>query len=547
MKAITSWWVLIFMRLMQVKNYLRTLLRQSGFWAALSGMGVAFAITRAFLKRGGAEEPAAVATPAALGDIPSFDLVAGALVWALVLWNLGRRTKHAPFAIKEPDAVLILTSPITSRAIFSFHLALSNLHVLWMAMWWLGVSTMVLGVEAVRDEAALSWAYVGFLVASLLGRSCGLAVWSWLQAMDGKAPERAERVRRGVRAGLTVVSLASLFWLTAPIISGLNPGADAALFTPSLIGRAVERLEAVTAIPPASWVRAVASGVPAGLAPALLLVVLAQAVAVRFATDYYEPLVRRAEEEGDLMRRTSRRDADAQAAVLQTLSSRTKGVVQLPPFGRGPGALVWSGLVRSVRITTAIATLSLVTNVVVGAGLGAAVRWWGLAPKWALLGPALLALLSGGAGNLINELNRPHIYLIPGAAWKKLLATGLVSVVDQAVHGTLVLITASLVAPLSIVDVIPAWVVHVAATALAQAAAGFGQVALPLWIRGGARSMLLLGLTLLLAAPGLVFCFAGGSPSVVSLALPVVVAFLIPAVVAFALSVALFGRAEMTA
>ena len=79
MKAITSWWVLIFMRLMQVKNYLRTLLRQSGFWAALSGMGVAFAITRAFLKRGGAEEPAAVATPAALGDIPSFDLVTGSV------------------------------------------------------------------------------------------------------------------------------------------------------------------------------------------------------------------------------------------------------------------------------------------------------------------------------------------------------------------------------------------------------------------------------------------------------------------------------------
>lgn len=606
MKAIHSWRALIYLRLVQAKNFLRTLLRQSGFWAALIGMGIGIAMVRVL--SGGMSDgsnaggPESFAAPASLGEIPSFELAAGTLVWVLIIWNLLQRTKRAPFLIKEPDAVLILTSPISSRSFLGFQLAVGNLHLLWMAVWWLGISMLLLRADTEQESFLFWWTYVGYLVAMLVGRSCGFAEWTWLQAVEGKDPERAERVRRGVRLGVTALSLLALIWVTEPIARGLNLGAGGRIWDPSAFGRVVERLDAVTSIPPAAWVRAVvasgsaadtsgpttgvlpapeapaqvtpppgapapdaaAPGAPApptsapaaapslsarfwgGLLPALVLVGLAQTVAIRFATDYYDPLVRRAEEEGDLLRRASGRDADAQAVALEALVGGTKWMAHLPPFGRGPMALLWSGLTRSLRLNAAIATVAIATNVILGAGLGAAIRWWGLSAKWALLGPALLTLLSGNSGNLMTELGRPYIYLFPGSAWKKLLSTGLVSVVDNAAHGFLVIAMAAVVAQLGFTDVMVGLVIIVAAAILAQAAAGLGQIALPLWIRGGVRSLLLLVLTLVLAGPGLVLGFVGARGSAATMVLPVAVAFLVPAVVAFVLSVSIFGRAEMS-
>ena len=346
--------------------------------------------------------------------------------------------------------------------------------------------------------------------------------------------------------------------LAAPVVGQWRPGSIGGWVDQPIVSRLVERLDALTSVPPANWMRGVVAGngslgaagslaerVWGGLGPALLLVGLMQAVAICCATDYYEPLVQRAERVGDLMRRAGRREVDAQGVALEAFRTETKWMVSLPAFGIGPGALLWSGLTRTVRFNTALVIVSIITYLLLGVGLGAAVRWWNVSVHWAWIAPSLLALLSGGAGNLVDELSRPNIYLFPGPPWQRLLAAIGVSVVDNVLNGIPFLAFLAVVAPLALADSLAAFVMLMAAAILSQATAGLGQIMLPSWIGGGTRSMLVFGLSAVLSAPGLIVYLLGVNDSATAVALPVAGAFLIAAAAAFALSVVFFDRAEL--
>ena len=498
MMARASWKALLYLRVAQTRNYFRTLVRQPGFWAMLGGAGAGMTVVRAL--RGGEGGGDRTAFAAALPEPFPIEVAVGVIAWLAIFWGLWQGTRKAPFEIRESDAVLLLPSPMSSRAFFALYLAVDNVRRLWAAAWLIGLSLIVLPVDPRVDEFSFPWAYLGYFVASLLGRSFAFAEWSWLQALEGREPGRAVRLRRGLRFGLIGVALVVAVWLAAGVMSG--PRSVGQNVEQAAVGRWVERLDGLTSLPPTSWVRSMVAGggstgsaavgsiserLWGGLAPALLLVGLAQAAAIRSATDYYEPLVHRAESLGNLARRASHREIDAQGVALEAFRSKTEWMVSLPPFGRGPGALLWSGLTRTVRFGIALATVSILTYFVLGIGLGAAVRWWGVSVYWAWVAPSLLAILTGSASNLVDELGRPYIFLFPGPPWRRLLAAVWVSVFDNVLNGTLFLALLAIVAPLTLSDSLAAFGMLVAAALLSQTAAGLGQIMLPSWIGGRER------------------------------------------------------------
>ena len=75
MKAIATWQTLSYLRLAQARNFLRTLFRQSGFWALLAGAG--FVVTVVRVLRGGVGAPDRDPIPPALAESLPIDLAAG--------------------------------------------------------------------------------------------------------------------------------------------------------------------------------------------------------------------------------------------------------------------------------------------------------------------------------------------------------------------------------------------------------------------------------------------------------------------------------------
>lgn len=515
-----EWW--------QFRNRLRRLLRSPGWLVFYGLIVVGFVAVMVQVARlsavPGNHEVQAEAIVTGFRP-PATAVLAG---WALVamLMSLYGAPRRPPVIFSSADVSLLLPAPISPRVVlagqFLRQLFLELLRAIPNLVWSLLVLMKLDYPVGFSGVFSLLAAFVLIhMVAELVG-----AV-GWL-AVHRKPAEQAARTGRRLRAAVVVVATILAVWALWPAFRGQG-GQGVAGIRPAL-EVTFERLEKAAELPPLRWLasfglpfewqfareatgaasRREAPGWPAatreGFLATLLLVGALAAAALHLAEDYYEPAVAQTQtfiQAAEVAKKAGEAQAtDLQGTVLTMLGRSADprlSHVSVPPFGRGAWAITWEQALRYLRFERATAVYSLVFIGLFGAGLGLLVRYLNLASFWLWLVPLAMPLLSQGSGYLADELRQPHIFLIPAAPWRRLLATAVVPWFDVSLDTSLMLWTSVLVGTVGragagfasiAASALASWLLLLALCALGQATVLLGTVIVPSWLPPFTRSLL---------------------------------------------------------
>lgn len=491
------------------------------------------------------------------------EAIAAGYVGTSLLVGTYAATRTAPWAFEAADGTWLFVTPVPPATVALWQLVrravtgfLSSLPmvVLIAALAAGSGEARVYGVRFVLLAAALTLAGTW---------SAGIQAVVWLFAV-GPGPEEAARRAGRIRSAVVVVGAVAAAWLLQPVfevLAGADVPGEFGQAARAALEPALQRLEAAGRIPPFSWLASLVRPsvapeldpgvVGAALAGSVSVTALLIFVACLLARDYYEPALQAVSRQADVMRSVQEtKGAEVSGVAAQWLGIR-RATVRVPPFGRGPWALLWAQTLRCLRIELASLKVVIPLMIVLGAVIGLLVRRAGV-PLWGALVLPGLAALAGGGSYFLEELRRPYLFTIPGAQWKRLFAASAVPWFDGALSLTLMHGVAMAVGGVPLAPALAAWVYLLTLMAASQA----GAMVAFTWLPGWAGTMAREGLRFYLAGaamlPGLVpvawaaFASQGlASAAWVAGFATASAANLAAAAALFALAVRRFGRLEM--
>ncbi|BAS25951.1 putative ABC exporter domain-containing protein [Limnochorda pilosa] len=481
--------------------------------------------------------------------------VSGGLAALWILLSVGQRlwaaAQRSPFTLSSADASLLLPSPISSRHLLIFQLARTAIQRLVTQLPFLVLWVVLLeSAGHSLGRAGVGWFYAFIILMGLWGDGTHAVVWL---ALEHQPQPRAARARRALKGFLAAGAATGVGWLLAPVVTALLSGAPAG--AGGVMSLLLERAHGLATVPPVSWAAAFlgaalgqGNGVWAATVAGAGVLVGLWAVAAALADDYYEPLVLQGEQDARIHQAASTWNVDTQSVAVEHLGlpGRLRQVRALPPMGQGAWALFWQQANRWLRLELASWWMSLLGLAVLGGVLGALVRA-GTASLWLWVVPPALALFSAPWGYLSEELRRPYLYLIPDAAWKRLVAASLVSSLDLFLSYGVMLGVAVGIAGAGAASLAGGLLVLLAVAWLTQGSLALASVGVPPWLGRATRMVIQSVLVLVGLIPGVAAAWVALALGAASAA-AAGVGFLTTSAVGaglFAAAAALFHRAEL--
>lgn len=526
-----------------IVNWIRRSLRSIVVWVLALGALVVFLSTQVFAGSSGGSNG-----PSGGGDISSIYFEAGAVLIFLgtLLFAVWKGTGPPP-RITQAEVIMILGSPIRTRIQFGwliFRDMAALLGFITAFTLFSLVSSLVQAMTAgdTSLEEVFSSPAVTIWLIILIGGVTRFAVWVATEQVVARDPEGGHQLRAGIRTGMITLALIIAAWLIVPVLRASESGfreradmfvyrvLDLAAWSPLTLPANILNDDAST------WL---------ALGGLILLTIALSGFGIYHARDFVEPIAITAERATDARGQSIDAGKDLHWASMGQLGKAPRMAVAVPPFGIGPWALLWNSLQRWARYEVAVAGTSLVVLAAIGVAAALGVRFGFIDKIW-IWGIALSMPFFGSYNMFLDELRKPFIFMMPGAAWKRLLAAGATSVLDGTVGAAILVVIALTLRVLSFVDAV---LILVAATALGfliQAGIGLVQVVLPTWINKKLRTSLTFGINTLAAMPALsatiAGAIAGGKYTAYSAGVGTA---LITGVVVLALAVRLFDRMEM--
>lgn len=487
-------------------NWLKRSTRSAIVWLLVIGATGSFL---AGLLAEGSELPSSV--PADEPVVPDDYFQAGVLVLFIVVALLGlwRGTGKPPRATLA-DVVFVLGSPLSSRLKFAFLMAREIGGTLLLIVVFAAASlfsTLIvaagtgdIGARFVNNRLTLV-----MLVILLAGEFVRMLTWIATEQVVARDAVRGFWIRRGLRLGTAAVGMVLLALLVVPVArenyADWRAVADAV----------VDRVLGLSWLPPLSWAIDAFSDTGSLIVPVAGLIALVTTLGVAslwLARDFTESIAVTAERQTDARGQATESGADLQWAAMSQLGTSRRIGITLPPFGSGSWALLWSSLTRWIRYQVSVAWISGVALIVIGGGGALLVRLDIVSHYWAW-GLILTTPLFGSYYIFLDELRRPFIFLTPGPAWSRLVASGATSILDGFSSS---LVTATVIAATGARPVGEAFGLAAGALGIGivtQSAVSLVQIVLPSWLGRRIRTGLTFTASTVAAIPPAIAFFSG--------------------------------------
>jgi len=523
-------------------NWLRRSSRSVIVWVLVLGVAF-FSISGALL--GGDSRP-----PADNGDrgVPGiyFEASAVLLFISTLIFAIWRGTGPPPRATAA-DVVFVLCSPIRSRVQFAYLMfrevgAMLSIITIVAAMSLIGPLIRVVTTSDATLEGAFGSPTIGIWLIILIGGVTRLAVWVATEQVVVIDASKGYRLRLGIRGLMALTILGVLTFVALPVVRGEHDGFRA------IADHGVERLMLLSQVPPLSFPPMIYSedgSTFLGLGALLLTGLVITGAGLFAAKDFVEPIAVMAERQTDARGQSVDTGNDIQWSTMSQLGSAPRLRFSIPAFGHGPWALFWASLVRWARYQMAVAWVSVLTLLGLGVTVAVLVRIDIISHYWIWILVLSMPLFSSYS-MFLDELRKPFLFMLPGPAWKRLVAAGGTSVLD-GLSGSLALViiviaTQARPVPEALALLLVALVVGF----LVQATVGMVQVILPSWLNRKIRTTLTFSLNVITILPAITAFILGLALSgeFAGFVAGVIVA-LITASIVLLVSVLLFDRLEM--
>ena len=482
------------------------------------------------------------------GGIPGlyFEASAVLLFVSTLIFAVWRGTGPPPRATAA-DVVFVLCSPIRSRVQFAYLMfrevgALLSVITIVALMSLIGPLIRVFTTSDATLEGAFGSPTIGIWMIILIGGVTRLAVWVATEQVVVIDARRGHNLRLGIR-GLMVLTIAGvLAFVALPVARSDHEGLRA------IADHAAERLMLLASVPPLSLPPLIYSDDGStflGLGALLLTGLLITGAGLLAAKDFVEPVAVMAERQTDARGQSIDSGNDIQWSTMSQLGSAPRLRFSIPAFGQGPWALFWASLVRWARYQMAVAWVSVLTLVGFGVTVAVLVRLDIISPYWIWVLVLSMPLFSSYS-MFLDELRKPFLFMMPGPAWKRLVAAGGTSVLDGLTGSLVLIIIVIAIQALPVVEALALLLVAFVVGFLIQATVGMVQVVLPSWLNRKIRTTLTFTLNIVTMLPAVTAFILGLALSgeLAGFVAGVAVA-LITASIVMLVSVLLFDRLEM--
>jgi hypothetical protein len=525
-----------------IRNWLRRSSRSLIVWLLV--LGVAFFSISGALFAGDSRPPEENGD----GGIPGiyFEASAVLLFISTLIFAIWRGTGPPPRATAA-DVVFVLSSPIRSRVQFAYLMfrevgAMLSIITIVAGMSLIGPLIRVVTTSEATLEGAFGSPTIGIWLIILIGGVTRLAVWVATEQVVVIDARKGYRLRLGIRGLMALTALGVLAFVALPVARGEHEGFRA------IADHGVERLLLLSQVPPLSFPPMIYSDDGStflGLGALLLTGLVITGAGLFAAKDFVEPIAVMAERQTDARGQSIDSGNDIQWSTMSQVGSAPRLRFSIPAFGHGPWALFWASLVRWARYQMAVAWVSVLTLLGLGVTVAVLVRMDIISHYWIWILVLSMPLFSSYS-MFLDELRKPFLFMMPGPAWKRLVAAGGTSVLDGLAGSLALIIIVIATQARPVAEALALLLVALVVGFLIQATVGMVQVVLPSWLNRKIRTTLTFSLNVITILPALTAFILGLALSgeFTGFIAGVTVA-LITATIVLLVSVLLFDRLEM--
>jgi hypothetical protein len=533
---------LLYLQRRVMLNWLRRSSRSIVVWVLV--LGVAFFSISGALLAGDSRPPEENGETGVPGLY--FEASAVLLFISTLIFAIWRGTGLPPRATAA-DVVFVLCSPIRSRVQFAYLMfrevgAMLSIISIVALMSLIGPLIRVFTTSDATLEGAFGSPTIGIWLIILIGGVTRLAVWVATEQVVVVDAKRGHNLRLGIRGLMALTVAGVLAFVALPVARGDHEGLRA------IADHAAERLTLLAEVPPLSFPSMIYSDDGStflGLGALLLTGLLITGAGLLAAKDFAEPVAIMAERQTDARGQSVDTGNDIQWSTMSQIGTRPRMRFSIPAFGQGPWALFWASLVRWARYQMAVAWISVLTLFGLGVTVAVLVRIDVISHYWIWVLVLSMPLFSSYS-MFLDELRKPFLFMMPGPAWKRLVAAGGTSVLDGLSGSIVLVIIVIAIRARPVPEALALLLVALVIGFLVQATVGMVQVILPSWLNRKVRTTLTFSLNILTVLPAVTAFILGLALSgeVAGFVAGVTTA-MITASIVLLVSVLLFDRLEM--